>query len=168
MDIDATGDIVCDLVIRVKDWRDISSCAVTKWPATIGQGCLVNIFLDALSFGMTMWLGKKDRSFFAPRTNLGVCLLGQPRALHEGFAAVMTKQSRMRGLGLEHRFVYLFADDEEEMQEDLEEVSFCPALDYLRGLWATRLFWIEARYLLICAFSRRGFIRKLDLGLDSL
>ena len=107
MDIDATGDMVCDLVIRVKDWRDISSCAVTKWPATIGQGCLVNIFLDALSFGMTMWLGKKDRSFFAPRTNLGVCLLGQPRALHEGFAAVMTMKKRCRKIWKKLAFAQL-------------------------------------------------------------
>ena len=66
-------------------------------------------------------------------------MLGQPRAVHEAWGAVMTKSSRMRGLGLEHRFVYLYADDLEEAQEDIEEVTFLPALDYLRGLWETQL-----------------------------
>ena len=79
--------------------------------------------------------GRKDKAFHAPRTNLGVFLAGQPRAVHEGWGAVFTRQSRLRGVGLEHRFIFLWADELEQLEEDDEPVSFEPALLFLRKIW---------------------------------
>jgi hypothetical protein len=41
----------------------------------------------------------------------------------------------LRGVGLEHRFIFLWADELEQLEEDDEPVSFEPALLFLRKIW---------------------------------
>lgn len=81
--------------------------------------------------------GQKDRAFFAARTNMGIYLAGQPRAIHDGIGAVFTRSSRMRGLGLEHRFNYFWADGMDASDDETDPVSFRCALSFLQEVWVS-------------------------------
>ncbi len=74
-------------------------------------------FVSGLSYFLHVFSGK-SHAYHAPVTNLGWFHCFQARGVHECWGALLTRKCRLRGLGLEQRPLFLFADRPCEVNED--------------------------------------------------
>lgn len=143
---------VSDEAVSCLDCDFVSGCARQKDAQKVDFHSILST-QNGFGFGPKSLKSKKDKQYHAPRTNFGCFLAGQARAIHEFFGATMTRASRVRGLGFEHRPLFLWAERQDDCKEDEPFVSFEPVLRCMQRLWVRASVVEDALSFIFATFS---------------